>query len=728
MNRIILIAILCLFSANAAAKKPEWTSKLPEDTKTVYFFGVKLSAASFEEGKKQAVRNGLIDVMNYLGVKVKTRYEERLSEIVENEILARSKGKIENLHLSEIYYETEKKKNETFYNVYVLLSCPKETIEKERDRLLVEESAEKEKIFDIFKTGTAKESAADILAAFQYYSLALKLFEEEGYDNEYNEIYKKILGSYQNISLVYNRTDKNYLTVKVSYKTANKMVPLKDVMVNYKIVQGEGSIEKRVYTDENGTARSKIFWLGEGENLVESSLPLHYLIKTGNKQGNEEDVTKIVCKITGSGRTSEGSPIKITIKEFQDQAQDKEYEWLASAITNGLMNRLSCLRNVRFLPEEESDISLQGAFYKQDTVLKIYVRLQNLNTGVIEKTVVCTVPVSESFSVEEKLAFKIAEALNIPLNVSEKDKLKKQVTSNPLIYKYLNEGMQFYKSGKFDDAAKMFEMAIKLDKDCAIAYNNLGLVKQALGLYREAVSHFKKAVEISPLDERLYFNLGSVYYNAGEIDGAFTYYEKSLEINPELTQANLALSVLYNEKNSYDKAVEKLKKVIEQNPQNSEAVNQLGIVYDNMKNYKEAVKCYKEALKLKPYSAKIYNNLGVAYDNLALYDEAITAYQNGLSIDPQYANIWTNLGLAYAHKGDYDKALSSCQTAVKINPDGIASYYNLAGFFAANNKVPLALNCIKKIVELDETEKNKIADNPDLQALKTNPDFLEIIK
>jgi tetratricopeptide (TPR) repeat protein len=104
-----------------------------------------------------------------------------------------------------------------------------------------------------------------------------------------------------------------------------------------------------------------------------------------------------------------------------------------------------------------------------------------------------------------------------------------------------NLGYLFLQRGELDSAISHFETALMIRSRNAAAHYNLGeaLVENNLanalareGLLDEAISHYEKAVKLRPDYGDPYFNLGSVLFQHGRTDEAIAQWQKALATQP----------------------------------------------------------------------------------------------------------------------------------------------------------------------------------------------------
>jgi tetratricopeptide (TPR) repeat protein len=97
--------------------------------------------------------------------------------------------------------------------------------------------------------------------------------------------------------------------------------------------------------------------------------------------------------------------------------------------------------------------------------------------------------------------------------------------------------------GDFDVAERLYDLAMKMDRDDPVAAFNLGNVLDAQGRHAEARILWRKAIGRAPHFPEAWFNLAVSEEDAGRMDEAVTCYCKALEIAGNYADAayNLAL-------------------------------------------------------------------------------------------------------------------------------------------------------------------------------------------
>lgn len=92
---------------------------------------------------------------------------------------------------------------------------------------------------------------------------------------------------------------------------------------------------------------------------------------------------------------------------------------------------------------------------------------------------------------------------------------------------------------KYEDAAKHFDEAIKMNSDYFKAWNYKGFALGNLKRYEEALTCYDKAIEIKPDDEDAWNNKGVALGNLGRHEEAITCFDKAIEIKPDDEKARV---------------------------------------------------------------------------------------------------------------------------------------------------------------------------------------------
>lgn len=100
---------------------------------------------------------------------------------------------------------------------------------------------------------------------------------------------------------------------------------------------------------------------------------------------------------------------------------------------------------------------------------------------------------------------------------------------------------------------KNYRVALKKFKTLTVKYPelagpraNIGIIYSRKGKYKQAKKALESAIKINPVNPEIYNELGVLYRRMGKFNESEDAYEKALSINPEYAYAHLNLGILYD--------------------------------------------------------------------------------------------------------------------------------------------------------------------------------------
>jgi tetratricopeptide (TPR) repeat protein len=128
--------------------------------------------------------------------------------------------------------------------------------------------------------------------------------------------------------------------------------------------------------------------------------------------------------------------------------------------------------------------------------------------------------------------------------------LAKEIT--PLRYNKLGMAYLFLQQNK--EAEKAFDKALKLDKNCAEAWNNHGFVEQVKRNYGKASKYYEHALALKPESPTFHYNLASVYFAEHKYQQAAQEYREAYTIDPDIFNRVGRMGVLAQTSSPEDRA------------------------------------------------------------------------------------------------------------------------------------------------------------------------------
>jgi serine/threonine protein kinase len=349
---------------------------------------------------------------------------------------------------------------------------------------------------------------------------------------------------------------------------------------------------------------------------------------------------------------------------------------------------------------------LEGSVRKAGNQVRINVQLIDSTTGFQTWADDFTDDLQNVFSLQEQVALKIAEALNLHLSPQEQQAVQRRYTQNPRAYEEFLMGRPMVSNEKseqsLDAAAKHFEAALNLDPNYAPALAGLAEV--------EATYH--REYESSPV----------------RLQRAEQYAKKALAIDSELPEAHVALGRVLAENYHYDAAAREYRLAIQVEPDNGLTWDQLSwvLAYQTPPQATEAEKAAREAIRLNSSSAYAQYHLGRALYLQNRFTEAMAAFDRceELGGNPDTANFGRAQALAAQHR--YDEAL-----AIMLKPSQPKTaiyFFWLSSFYAGRSDNEKALTALQKSLDLGFRDFPAIDSNSDFSSLRDDPRLQQLLR
>jgi len=149
-------------------------------------------------------------------------------------------------------------------------------------------------------------------------------------------------------------------------------------------------------------------------------------------------------------------------------------------------------------------------------------------------------------------------------------------------------GLTFQERGKYEEAIKHYDEAIRINPQHAVIYNNRGAAKGVLGKHKEAIVDYDEAIRISPQDAKAYYNRGNAKKALDQCSQAIADYDRAIGINPHDAESYNNRGTAKGVLGMYDQAIADFDHAIRINPQHAEAYNNRGNTNKKIGEYEKA--------------------------------------------------------------------------------------------------------------------------------------------
>lgn len=226
-------------------------------------------------------------------------------------------------------------------------------------------------------------------------------------------------------------------------------------------------------------------------------------------------------------------------------------------------------------------------------------------------------------AIEALQIFRQAIALFPSAELTERIQKLENVIENPnTIEQLLMRAKQMQRSGKLEEAVKVYHAALHINADHPEALHGLGLALRAQKDLEGALSLIQQGIMLAPDRPDYYNDLGILFQERGDLEKAISFYKLALNVKTDFVPAYINLGVAYKRLGKLDDAIAAYREAISLQPNSAAAHNNLGNLLRIQGDRVNACKELKKAIKLQPdYQA--------AMDNLAVLEQE--AKQNNVA-------------------------------------------------------------------------------------------------
>ena len=245
--------------------------------------------------------------------------------------------------------------------------------------------------------------------------------------------------------------------------------------------------------------------------------------------------------------------------------------------------------------------------------------------------------------------------------------------NNPVSLFY--SGLVLAKQRQYEAALAKFTEVAEIRPDALIVWWEQGKVLYELERYAEAVASLDKAIELAEKDRNFWFCRGFALMKCGSQEAARETWDFAINIQPA----------------DWDFWFKKAKVLFES------------------KRYERAICCLDLAIKIEPNESYFWWNRGITLEIFGRTEDAISSYDRALELQPDDPDILDNRAYALLTLGRYDDAMAGWDKVLEIDPNYAGAYYNKSRYFALQNQIELALENLRRAIQLEPERYRELA-------------------
>ena len=313
------------------------------------------------------------------------------------------------------------------------------------------------------------------------------------------------------------------------------------------------------------------------------------------------------------------------------------------------------------------------------------------------------------FEVQEEISRSIAQALRITLSPQEEKTIARKPTENLQAYDYFLRGRNYARRENLEFAMQMFDHAIRLDPDFALAHAGIA---HACGMLADLHGNDPRWVE------------------KGLIAA-----DRAVALQPLLPEALAARARICYSQKKYDEAMRWAREAIDRKADCEGAYNVLGRALFASDHWKEAADLVDRAVAANGDDYNTYipyinalSSLGHLDAAQKLREQESRVLEHQLEIVPEDARARILLSANYAATGNSRAAVDNLERAVAMRPNDPNTLYNAGCTYGVLGLKAEALAMLKRAFESGYSDLDWVSRDSDLACLHDDPEFLRLLQ
>jgi TolB-like protein/cytochrome c-type biogenesis protein CcmH/NrfG len=417
----------------------------------------------------------------------------------------------------------------------------------------------------------------------------------------------------------------------------------------------------------------------------------------------------------------------VAVLYFENQSGAKEDEYFRDGITEDIVTELSKIAQLQVFPRSEmlafrdKPVTAQqvgqqlGAAYVLEGSIRRAGNRVRITAQLVEASTRHSVwadrydrQMDDVFAIQEEIARSIAQALRITLSPQEEKTIARKPTENPQAYDFYLRGRNYTRRENMDYGLQMFEQAIQLDPNFALAH---GGIAQLCGRIYETREQNPKWIE-----------------------RALAACDRATALAPDLPEVLVAHARICYAQKKYQEAALLAQRAIERKPDTEGSWNLLGRAFFASGRFEEAGALTERAIEANgdDYNTYIpYRNslerLGRKKEAQNVQDRMTKVLRQQLELVPEDVRARILLSCNLASSGDAEESVRHLQTAIALRPNDGNTLYNAACTYGVLGKKQEALETLKKAFAAGYGLRDWAAKDSDLDCLHDDPEFQKLV-
>jgi eukaryotic-like serine/threonine-protein kinase len=454
----------------------------------------------------------------------------------------------------------------------------------------------------------------------------------------------------------------------------------------------------------------------------------------------------------------------VAILPFANVNGDPSMEYLSDGITEGVIDRLSGLPNLKVISRTSAfrykhrDIDPQkvakelgvealvtGRVVQRGDDLSVSAELVDAREDKQLWGEQYSRKTADIGSVQQEIAKAISGNLRVRLTTEQRTRLAKASATNPEAYQFYLKGRYFANQATADSLKKSieyFQQSIEIEANNAEAYAALADSYSSLGggwLYSSAPESLPKAKAAAMKALELDDTLGeahaalayALFYDWDWIN-AEREFKRAIELNPNSALSHERYSEYLQTRGRFAESIAQGQRAQELDPLSPLIFAERGYVYMLARRYDEAISQFQKALELYSNASGVRAELAWTYAMKKMYREALAEYDKIPDADkrvtPENQFVALGLGWLYAVSGKHAEALKIAQDFKNLPAGAYIDFYQFAIIYAGLGEKDEAFRLLEKGYEQRASSMSYLSVDPFWYGMRSDPRYDNLLR
>jgi tetratricopeptide (TPR) repeat protein len=303
-----------------------------------------------------------------------------------------------------------------------------------------------------------------------------------------------------------------------------------------------------------------------------------------------------------------------------------------------------------------------------------------ITSGEIQKGISEYASLVQEHPDDVKLRKNYAELLILTNRLDDAEKVNNEILKGNAkdVEGLIHKGQILLRRGRASEAAPVFEGALSIESDNAVARYNLGEAYRQLGNTERAEREWRETIRIRPGMSAAHEALAASALRKGDVQGVLESGESLIRTMPASATGFMLRGMARAAQKDYTAAEPDLKKALELAPESPMTHSKLAYLRAAQRRWPEAEQEFEQALARDPNFVEALRGLMVVYGGRSQASRSLSRVLAQAGKAPQNSEIQVMLGGLYMRAKQNEESEAAFGRAIEINPHNLDAYFLLA--------------------------------------------------